>query len=575
MRIRIPLIIILVQVFTFTVFAQDYSNVDSLEIALYKESDPQKKMDILIEITDLILSSDPDKALNYANQTLELADKNNNLGSELLAYLQIGEINWIKSDFRTSLEMAEKAKSLAKNLDMDIEFAESLILISKIFRDLGDYEKSLELNFQALKIFEKHTDKNGIAKAFYEIARVYHEQENDDKALELTKQALEIARETQDLAGISRGLNNVAAIYFEQGEFDKLEANLHESIIISKQIGNRLGEGVSYINLGFLYRVRENFDTAIDYYRKADQIFTELNNFSQQARLYISLSVLYSVLENVDSSFYYANLTYEIGRKNGMKKAVYDGASRIQRVYIKQNDSLNAFRYSIIAHQMKDSLDSENSKDQLSKVELLYEFDKRENENKIKQQRKEYTFVILGTTIAFLLIILVIFIIMRNRLKRKNEEIEKRKLKSELENRNKELASNVMGLVKKNKILSEIADKLMDIRNKAVKEETKSAIIKIARELHLNTDDEVWDEFEIRFKQVHGEFYEKLITRFPDLSPNEQKICAFLRLNMSTKEISDLTGQRIVTLEVERSRLRKKLGLTHTKTNLVTFLSQI
>ena len=132
-----------------------------------------------------------------------------------------------------------------------------------------------------------------------------------------------------------------------------------------------------------------------------------------------------------------------------------------------------------------------------------------------------------------------------------------------------------MGLVKKNKILSEIADKLMDIKKNAVKEETKSAIIKIARELHLNTDDEVWDEFEIRFKQVHGEFYEKLISQFPDLSPNEQKICAFLRLNMTTKEISDLTGQRIHTLEVERTRLRKKLGITNTKTNLVSFLSKI
>lgn len=56
------------------------------------------------------------------------------------------------------------------------------ILISRNFSDRGDYEKSLELNFQALKIFEDLTDKKGIAKTFYEIARVYFEQGNNDKA---------------------------------------------------------------------------------------------------------------------------------------------------------------------------------------------------------------------------------------------------------------------------------------------------------------------------------------------------------------------------------------------------------
>jgi len=144
-----------------------------------------------------------------------------------------------------------------------------------------------------------------------------------------------------------------------------------------------------------------------------------------------------------------------------------------------------------------------------------------------------------------------------------------------LEIKNKELASNVMTLIRKNEILSGIGDKLMNIQNDAVKEETKFAIKKIARELQKSTDNEIWDEFEIRFKQVHGEFYNKLLKQFPNLSPNEHRLCAFLRLNMTTKEISELTGQRIDTLEIARWRLRKKLKISNTKTNLVTFLSEI
>ena len=207
-------------------FTQEYYNIDSLELALSQESNAQKRIDILIELTDLILSSEPDKALDYANQTLELADKNNNLESKLLACLQMGEIYWMKTDFRKSLEIGEKAKSLAENLDMDREYAESLILISRNFSDLGDYEKSSNLNFQALVVFEKLHDKRGIGKALNRIGYDYFEQENYNKALEYYLQSLAIAREIQDLVGISRGLNNVAAVYGNKGEYENFEANI-------------------------------------------------------------------------------------------------------------------------------------------------------------------------------------------------------------------------------------------------------------------------------------------------------------------------------------------------------------
>ena len=126
-----------------------------------------------------------------------------------------------------------------------------------------------------------------------------------------------------------------------------------------------------------------------------------------------------------------------------------------------------------------------------------------------------------------------------------------------------------------NEALAEIADKLMKVRNDAVKDETRLAIKKIAIELQKSTDHEIWDEFEVRFKQVHNDFYDKLMLKFPNLSPSEQRLSAFLRLNMTTKEISELTGQRPESLDTARVRLRKKLGISNTRINLVNFLSQI
>jgi DNA-binding CsgD family transcriptional regulator len=129
--------------------------------------------------------------------------------------------------------------------------------------------------------------------------------------------------------------------------------------------------------------------------------------------------------------------------------------------------------------------------------------------------------------------------------------------------------------MKKNEVLSAISEKLITIKNHAVKEETKDAINKISKEIQKTTEEEIFEEFELRFKQVHSDFYDELLRRFPELSPSEQRLCAFLRLNMSTKEISELTGQKASSLETARYRLRKKLGITNSQVNLITFLSQV
>jgi len=153
--------------------------------------------------------------------------------------------------------------------------------------------------------------------------------------------------------------------------------------------------------------------------------------------------------------------------------------------------------------------------------------------------------------------------------------LAKQKLQDEVDYKNKELTLNVINLIRKNEIITGISNRLMKIIHEKVPANTKESIIKIAHDLQKSTEEEIWEEFELRFKQVNGDFYDRLTKKFPELKPSDIKICAFLRLNLSSKEICKMTGQQITTLEVARHRLRKKLGITNTQTNLVSFLSQI
>jgi DNA-binding CsgD family transcriptional regulator len=159
------------------------------------------------------------------------------------------------------------------------------------------------------------------------------------------------------------------------------------------------------------------------------------------------------------------------------------------------------------------------------------------------------------------------------RLENQNILLEKEKLKNELIYKNKELATNVMYLVQKNEFITDIAQRAKEILA-GQPEPAKQAFSNLAADLQRNTDDKVWKEFEIRFQEVHEEFYHRLNERFPNLTPNEKKLAAFLRLNMSSKDISAITFQSPDSIKIARSRLRKKFDLPSDE-NLISFLENL
>ena len=141
-------------------------------------------------------------------------------------------------------------------------------------------------------------------------------------------------------------------------------------------------------------------------------------------------------------------------------------------------------------------------------------------------------------------------------------QLKEEKTKSELEHVNNLLAASTMNLVVKNEFIESIKEELKELRQKEIKHEAKQAVEKIVKEIDITLRiQEDWKQFEYHFDKVHGGFLNRLRNNYPDLSPNEQKLCAFLRLNLNTKEIANLLSISLRGVEVARYRLRKKLEL--------------
>ncbi len=560
--------------FVLSVSTYGQTDIDSLNLALHSVENPKQKVDILLLLSDRYKNINPDKSLDYAEKAYIQSTQIDYQKATVKALIDLSEIYWGTTDFKTAIEYAQRAKQMAEELGLKKELALSLRSIGLIFIELNDYEKSSGYFFDALKLFEEINDKQGIAKIESDIGALNFYQANYDKALEYFFLSLKTSKETNNREGISRALNNIAAVYETTQDYQKAIQYFMKASEMNRELGNRRSEGINYMNLGTINFMQKNYDESLGYYNKALDIFTDLQSKILQARCHVNMANYFVETGDSAKSMTYARLALNEGKEQHLTQVVYDAAQIIHKIFLEKGDKEKAYDYLLLQFQMKDSLVSMENKAELAKLELQYKFTKKEQAKKIEQQRKNLyiLFIIISLLLALIIIILVLA---RWRVKAKNALIRQKMLEQELEFKKKELTINVMSLMKKNEMLSTISDNLISVKNSAVKDETKFAITRVSKELQKITDREILEEFEMRFKEVHKDFYEKLIRQFPDLSPNEQRLCAFLRLNMTTKEISELTGQRPGTLETARYRLRKKLGLTNSQTNLVTFLSQL
>lgn len=164
-------------------------------------------------------------------------------------------------------------------------------------------------------------------------------------------------------------------------------------------------------------------------------------------------------------------------------------------------------------------------------------------------------------------------------LRRETEQNEKKlmslkneQLQQELALKNRELANAAANIVYKNELLNNLQEELFHLKDKNGNKLSADQLQKVTKLMdNARSDERDWDIFEKSFNESHENFFKKLKSDYPSLSPNDLKLCAYLRLNMSSKDIASMLNITTRGVEVRRYRLRKKFNLP-TEKNLTEFL---
>jgi len=284
---------------------------------------------------------------------------------------------------------------------------------------------------------------------------------------------------------------------------------------------------------------------------------------------------------------------YEIDLKN-------DGAFKYKQNSIIFNYSVPVYdKYQAVKYQYKLNGYYDEWSDWTNKTELIFdnlpfgEYNlnvRAKVGNKLTENIVSYNFVIMkpwyATTLAiityFLTFIGISFLIhkaykkyYKKQLKHKqleNEQlitkIKNEKLNQDIENKNRELAISTMSLINKNEVLNTIKNELIsnDVEANNLK------VLKLIEGNLNNTKD--WQFFEEAFNNADKYFLDKIKKAHPNLSPNDLRFCAYLRLNLTSKEISPLLNITVRSVETKRYRLRKQMGLSH-DSSLVNYILEI
>lgn len=470
---------------------------------------------------------------NAKNIGLGLNDKaligicNNNIGN---LYRQVGE-------FKSAIEYLELALKCFEELGEERYTSDVLEGIGDVYGEYGDHKKSLEYYKRSTEIAESLGDNYRLFSRYSNLAKTYVALKRSDEALMYLSKALKLAQSIGDKARMSEFLIHTADYYQKNNDFTNAQLNLKKALTISKEIGDTVSIASALTSLADLYYLSKNFDKSFDYAKSA----------------------------------------LEIAQKKDLLIIIQKASFYLSKISKKQNRYKDAYNYHVIYESAKDSLLN------AEKIKILEETEAKYNLEELEYEKLEVEnaaliaegVVEIQKILIFLLGVLIIIggsifgrYFYKKQKERKNEREKSLKLNrridllnSQLNAKNRELTSKALFISNNNKTLEEAVESIDNFLSS--ENPNKKELRKLKSHLQSIYEEKSWDDFIRHFEDVHPNFYIKLTEKHSDLSPGELKLCAFLRMNLNTKEISHITNQTTKSIEVARTRIRKKLAISH------------
>lgn len=380
------IIILLVLAFNFRAYGQNTTVLDGLLSDLNKPNQQDTtKVNTLIKLSSFYYGNNPVKMLDYGLQAVDWAQKVSFKTGLAKAYRQCGIAKYTQGNFKDALDFFSKALAINEQIDNKAGVIACLSNLGSVNMVQNNYPLALDYFQRAIRKGEQINDQLTIGISYGNIGVIYSEMKNYDMALKHFLGGLDIHTKINYGIGIATGLGNVGNVYFKLKNYDKafeyyqmaldkniaLEskfniareygnvanaqselkqyqlsfANFQKALQLNEELKNKKGIAVNLQGIGNYYFLLGKYNEALNYTKRANKIATEVNVFDVQKETYSTLSDIYEKIGKLDSA--YVNF----------KKFI----------------------------AIRDLIESEDNKKQITRLEMKYEFDTKEEKYKNEQ----------------------------------------------------------------------------------------------------------------------------------------------------------------------------------------------
>lgn len=516
------------------------------------------------ERTDLLLDS-----LLISNSSTEKISLSHQIAEELKLI-----------DGERAIYYIEYASQVAENSGSASQIAKNAKRTADFYYSLDILDASLNWYLKAYAFYSKQAASLDLLETENSLAIIYARLKDEEKAMEYFRNIHRNAIIMEDTLSIVKSLNNIATTYLRKNEIDSSLYYYQSGLNLIKDTRFLDLKAFIYTNLGRNHHLKKQKDSSF-YYFKAAQNLEENPKLSDNTKGWINFALadMYFKENQMDSTIYYTNKSMPY-YKNTFSFDNLDATKLLYQSYIKSENYKEASDYFQLYDSIRDSLNITEKLTNVERVKLEQFYREKEALKTFRENQQKSKLYIIGLSIALaFLILLIIFARNKNKLTKsrlKNELMlaKEKELNANIELKNQALAAKAMLEIQTNKIISEVSYELKQVQRKIQNKENKRVLEQINFKLNNKNNKKIWEEFMMSFEKVHTSFFDNLIAKHPGLSLREKRLCALLKLNLTTKEIAQLTGQSEKSIENSRTRLRKKLEMTHIKMDITTYLER-
>ncbi len=396
------------------------------------------KVKILQKMGKMLMDSEPNEAMRYFEEALELGKKINfKLGR---SYTFIGEIHSRQNRFSEALKYFLLALEEAKKMSSKPSLAVCYTNISAIYGAMSNWPLMVKYDIMAINIYEELNDVSGVADNYYNLGVFSSRLNRSDEGIKYLKESLKSYIKLKDSISIALVYEIISVCEQQKKNFTESLRLANMALDIRKKIKDTAEIPLSYLNISAIYHSMDRQNLSLRYNLMALKLYLELKRMQDAGTIYTAISSNYYELGDYDKALSYLKKGDEILGKGQDYERILIIYKNYSLIFGKKGDYKKAFEYQKLFIKLNDSIFNINKNKEFAEMETKFQTEKKEKEienlsqnTQILTQKtliqeldiKQKWYYIFGLAVTAMLIIITAFLLgVQNKLKAKQAKIE-------------------------------------------------------------------------------------------------------------------------------------------------------